>query len=154
MSKKEVIEEKTEELLNPILERMGFELWDVEYVKEGQDMYLRAFIDKEGGITIDDCVDVSHALSDALDADDYIEDAYILEVSSPGLGRTLKKDKEFLRSIGKDIDIKLYKALDGTKEYTGALIGFDKYSVTIKNGEEEKCFNRNDIAKVNLTIDF
>lgn len=154
MSKKEVIEEKTEELLNPILEKMGFELWDVEYVKEGQDMYLRAFIDKEGGITIDDCVDVSHALSDALDADDYIEDAYILEVSSPGLGRTLKKDKEFLRSIGKDIDIKLYKALDGTKEYTGTLIGFDKYSVTIKNGEEEKCFNRNDIAKVNLTIDF
>ena len=153
MSKRDTIEEKTTLILEPILEKMGFDLWDVEYVKEGPDMYLRAYIDKEGGITIDDCVDVSHALSDAIDADDYIEDAYILEVSSPGLGRQLKKDKEFQRSIGRDIDVKLYKALDGTKEFTGTLTAFDKYSITIEAAGETKAFNRTDVAKVNLTLD-
>ena len=94
MSKREDIERKSEAILQPILDEFGFELWDVEYVKEGPDYYLRAYIDKEEGITIDDCVDVSRRFSDALDVDDFIEDAYILEVSSPGLGRQLKKDKE------------------------------------------------------------
>ena len=153
MSKRDTIEEKTEQLLTPILEKMGFDLWDVEYVKEGPDMYLRAYIDKEGGITIDDCVDVSHALSDAIDADDYIDEAYILEVSSPGLGRQLKKDKELERSIGKEVDIKLYKALDGTKEYSGCLKAFDKFSITLGMGDDDKTFNRQDIAKINLSVD-
>ena len=97
MSKRENYEAKTEELLTPILERMGFELWDIEYVKEGADYYLRAYIDKPGGIMIDDCVDVSRALSDELDREDFIDDAYILEVSSPGLTRALKKDRDFER---------------------------------------------------------
>ena len=115
MSKRETYESKTEELITPILDRMGFELWDVEYVKEGQEMYLRVAIDKPGGVTIDDCVSVSRKLSDALDENDPTDDAYILEVSSPGLGRRLKKDREFEKSIGREVDIKFYKPVDGVK---------------------------------------
>ena len=87
MSKKEVYEQKTEEILNPIVEKHGFDLWDVEYVKEGGNWYLRAYIDKPGGIMVDDCEVVSRELSDILDEKDFIDEAYILEVSSPGLGR-------------------------------------------------------------------
>ena len=118
MSRKD-IEAKTEALLMPILDEFGFELWDVEYVKEGSEYYLRAYIDKEGGITIDDCVDVSRKLSDKLDEDDFIDSEYILEVSSPGLGRTLKSDRDFSKSIGRDTDIKLYKPIDKVKEFEG-----------------------------------
>ena len=153
MAKKDY-ESKTEELVMPILEREKFILWDVEYVKEGADYYLRVFIDKEGGITIDDCVIVSRELSDELDRLDFIEDAYVLEVSSPGLGRTLKKDKEFERSIGQSVDVKLYKPLDGTKEYSGILKEISKDKLVIVTDEIEKSFIRSDIAKVNLTIDF
>lgn len=95
MSKKEIYEQKTEEILLPIVEKNGFELWDVEYVKEGGNWYLRAYIDKPGGINVDDCEVVSRELSDILDEKDYIDEAYILEVSSPGLGRPLKKGKRF-----------------------------------------------------------
>ena len=151
MTRKETIESKTEALLKPITDRMGFELWDVEYVKEGSDHYLRAYIDKEGGITIDDCVDVSHALSDALDADDFIEDAYILEVSSPGLFRVLKKDKDFERSMGKKVEVKTYKAVEGSKEFIGDLEGYDKDSITIKKDDGDSLtIGRADVAKVNL----
>lgn len=99
MSKKEIYEQKTEALLMPLIEAHQFELVDVEYVKEGGSWYLRAYIDKPGGITIDDCEVISRALSDLLDEQDFIEDAYILEVSSPGLGRPLKKDKDFERAL-------------------------------------------------------
>ncbi|MDO4966693.1 MAG: ribosome maturation factor RimP [Lachnospiraceae bacterium] len=152
--RREDIEKKTEELVIPILEKRSFELWDVEYVKEGPEMYLRVFIDKEGGIMIDDCVDVSHELSDLLDEYDYIDDEYILEVSSPGLGRTLKKDREYEKSIGRDVDIKLYKPVDGSKEFTGTLIAFDAENVTIKIDEEEKTFIRKETATVKLHIEF
>ena len=114
MAKREAIEERCEQLLEPIMTEFGFDLWDIGYVKEGKDYYLRVFIDKEGGITIDDCVDVSRRLSDVLDTEDFIEDAYTLEVSSPGLGRKLVKDREFDRSIGRDVDIKFYKPVDGS----------------------------------------
>lgn len=154
MSKRDTIEEKTSQLLDPILSEFGFELWDVEYVKEGPDYYLRAYIDKEGGIDINDCVDVSRRLSDALDVDDFIEDAYILEVSSPGLGRQLKKDKEFERSLGREVDIKFYKPIDGTKELTGILKSFSKETLTIEIEEADREINRSDIAKVNLSVDF
>lgn len=154
MSKREEIESKTEQLILPILETKNFDLWDIEYVKEGPDYYLRAFIDKEDGITIDDCVDVSRALSDKLDADDFIEDAYILEVSSPGLGRVLKKDKELERSIGCDVDIKTYKAIDGSKDFTGCLKSFDKDKITIENEDGETEFIRSDIAVIKLSLDF
>ena len=95
MSRREVYEQKTEELLMPIMEEHQFELVDVEYVKEGSNWYLRAYIDKEGGITVDDCELVSRRMSDLLDEEDYIEESYIFEVSSPGLGRPLKKEKDF-----------------------------------------------------------
>ena len=153
MSKRENYEAKTEELLAPILERMGFDLWDVEYVKEGADYYLRAYIDKPGGITIDDCVDVSRALSDELDREDYTEDAYILEVSSPGLTRALKKDRDFERSIGRMIELKTYRSIDGSKEFTGTLTAYDKDSIRIDTGDGERDFARADLARVNLYAD-
>lgn len=154
MSRRDVIEKKTEDILMPILDEFGFELWDVEYVKEGQDYYLRAYIDKDGGITIDDCVDVSRGLSDILDADDFIADAYTLEVSSPGLGRKLVKDKEFERSIGKDVDVKFYKPVDNTKELTGTLEAFDKETLTVMVADEKKVIQRSMVAMVKLSIDF
>lgn len=154
MSKSRDYESRTEQLLIPILEEMQFELWDVEYVKEGSDYYLRAYIDKEGGITIDDCVDVSRRLSDAIDADDFIPEAYILEVSSPGLGRKLVKDKEFERSIGRDVDIKFYKPVNGSKEITGKLENFDKDTISIVTGGETNVLNRSEIASVKLSLDF
>lgn len=152
MSKRESYEQKTEELLLPVLERYGFDLWDVEYVKEGGEYYLRAYIDKEGGITIDDCVDVSRELSDLLDEKDFIEEAYILEVSSPGLNRTLKKEKEFIRCIGRDVEVKTYKPVDGTKDFTGILKAYDAGAVTIDTGDGEKVFSKEDVAIVKLAI--
>ncbi len=101
MSRKEMYEQRTEELLLPILERCQFELVDVEYVKEGGNWYLRAYIDKEGGITVDDCELVSRQMSDLLDEQDFIEESYIFEVSSPGLGRPLQKEKDSARNLGK-----------------------------------------------------
>ncbi|MCR4806771.1 MAG: ribosome maturation factor RimP [Lachnospiraceae bacterium] len=154
MSKRENYEAKTEQLLLPILDRLGFQLWDVEYVKEGSDYYLRAYIDKEGGITIDDCVEVSRALSDELDREDFIEDAYILEVSSPGLGRVLKKDKDFLRSIGREVELKTYKPVDGTKEFKGKLTAYDKDLIRIEEDGAARDFARTDVAKVNLYVEF
>ena len=103
MSKREEIESRTEHLVLPITEEKKFELVDVEYIKEAGNYYLRIYVDKEGGITIDDCEAVSRALSDLLDREDYIEDSYILEVSSPGLMRPLKKEKDFERSLGKAV---------------------------------------------------
>ena len=157
MAKREDIVSRTEELLCPILDSFGFELWDVEYVKEGQEMYLRVAIDKPGGVTIDDCVSVSRKLSDALDENDPTDDAYILEVSSPGLGRRLKKDREFEKSIGREVDIKFYKPVDGVKETAGILRSFDKETVTIssaKNLPPDRSFKRSEIASVKLHVDF
>ena len=109
MTRRETYEAKTEELLQPLVDAHGFELVDVEYVKEAGNWYLRAYIDKPGGIAVDDCEVISRALSDKLDEEDYIEDSYILEVSSPGLGRPLKKDKDFQRSIGKEIEVRTFR---------------------------------------------
>ena len=109
MAKRDTYEQRTEELLLPIVERHNVEIYDVEFVKEAGEWYLRAYIDKEGGVNILDCEAVSRELSDALDAEDYIDESYILEVSSPGLGRTLKKDKHLEKSIGEEVEIKTYK---------------------------------------------
>ena len=154
MSKREDYESKTEKLLAPIVERFQVEIYDVEYVKEGSDYYLRAFIDKPEGVNIEDCENVSRALSDALDQADFIPDAYILEVSSPGLGRTLKKDKHFQKSIGQEVEIKLFKPIDKCKEFAGVLESFDEDSITVNIGGESKRFERTDIALVRLAIDF
>lgn len=153
MSRKD-IEAKTEALLMPILDEFGFELWDVEYVKEGSEYYLRVYIDKEGGITIDDCVDVSRKLSDKLDEDDFIDSEYILEVSSPGLGRTLKSDRDFSKSIGRDTDIKLYKPIDKVKEFEGILKAFDNDTLTFLIDGNERVFNKSEVASVKLHVEF
>ena len=121
---------RTEELVMPIIEENQFELVDVEYVKEGSNWYLRIYADKEGGINIDDCVLISRALEEKLDKEDFIKDAYILEVSSPGLGRPLKKDKDFARSIGKSVECKLYRAIDKKKEFEGVLKDYSKECVS------------------------
>ena len=155
MTKRESYEMKTEELLLPMMQEHGFELVDVEYVKEAGTWYLRAYIDKPEGISIDDCEVISRALSDLLDEKDFIEDSYILEVSSPGLGRPLKKDKDFQRSLGEDVEVRTFRAIDGQKEFTGTLKAYDKESVTIELEEEtEMKFARNEIALIRLAFDF
>ena len=161
MSKRETYEAKTEQLLYPIAEKYGVEIYDVEYVKEGSDWYLRAYIDKPGGVNIVDCENVSRALSDALDAEDFIPDAYILEVSSPGLGRTLKKDRHFEKSLGAEVEVKTYKPIDGQKEFTGILEDYDDDTITIGEREDDTgdnnithVFKRNEIALIRLALDF
>lgn len=154
MSQREQYEKKTEELIVPILDAKGFELVDVEYVKEGQDYFLRAYIDKPGGITIDDCVAVSREMNVLLDELDYVDGAYTFEVSSPGLGRPLKKPRDYERSMGKEVEIRTYKAMDGSKEFYGILKAYDDATVTIQSEEEEITFNKSDIALIRLAFDF
>ena len=155
MSKRESYETRTEELLKPIVESAGVEIYDVEYVKEGSDFYLRCYIDRDGGVNIQDCETVSRALSDQLDAEDYIEDAYILEVSSPGLGRPLKKEKDYIRSMGKEVEIRTYRAINREKEFYGILSAYDENTVTIKTEDgTEMTFEKSDIALIRLAFDF
>nr|MBQ8252657.1 ribosome maturation factor RimP [Lachnospiraceae bacterium] len=154
MSKRDNYENRSEELLQPIVTANGFELVDVEYVKEGSNWYLRAYIDKPGGITIDDCELVSRAFSEQLDREDFIEDSYIMEVSSPGLLRPLKKDKDFERYLEKEIEIKTYRMIDKSKDFEGILKAYDKGSITIWTENGEKQFARADLALVRPHIDF
>ncbi len=154
MAKQESNAERTEALLVLIAEKYQVDIYDVEYVKEGTDWYLRAYIDKPQGVTIDDCENVSRALSDRLDEEDFIEDAYILEVSSPGLGRVLKKDRHLKSALGQEIECKTYRPVDGVKEFSGILVSFDEESLTISCGEEEKRFLRKDLAVIRLALDF
>ena len=154
MSTRETYETKTETLLAPIVERFGVEIYDIEYLKEGSDWYLRVYIDKPEGVNINDCENVSRALSDELDREDFIQDAYILEVSSPGLGRALKKDKHLEKSLGEEVEIKTYKPIDKCKEFRGILKAYDNDTITITINEEEKIFARTDIAIIRLALDF
>ena len=155
MSKREKYEARTEELLKPIADANHVEIYDIEYVKEGSDWYLRCYIDKDEGVNINDCEAVSRALSDELDRTDFIEDAYILEVSSPGLGRTLKKDKHLQKRLFKEVDVKTYKPINGSKDFTGILKAFDDSTVTLEIAlSNEIKFDRKDIATIKLTLDF
>lgn len=164
MSKREEYEARAEKMLQPLMEEHHFELVDVEYVKEAGNYYLRAYVDKEGGITLDDCELVNRAWSDMMDEEDFIEDAYILEVSSPGLGRQLKKDKDFRRSIGEDVDVKFYSGRKlplgkngkeiSVKEITGTLKAFTKEEITLETDfSSEYVIPRSEISTVKLTID-
>ena len=151
MSKREDYEARVEAFLLPVMEENHFELVDVEYVKEAGTWYLRAYIDKEGGFTVDDCEMVSRRLGDWLDKEDFIDESYILEVSSPGLGRPLKKEKDFKRSMGEQVEIKLYRAVDRQKDFTG----YDENTVTIRYEDgSESTFDRKDIALIRLAFDF
>ena len=154
MSRKEEYEQKAEALLSPIVESNGFELVDVEYVKEAGNWYLRGYIDKPGGITVNDCETVSRAFSDRLDEDDFIEDSYIMEISSPGLDRPLKKEKDFARSIGKLVEIRTYRPIEKQKEFCGEPTAYDNNSVTIDEEGTPRTFDKKDIALVRLAIDF
>ena len=155
MAKRDTYESRVEAFLLPIMEENNFELVDVEYVREAGTWYLRAYIDKEGGFTVDDCEMVSRKLSDWLDEKDFIDDSYILEVSSPGLGRPLKKEKDFKRSMGEQVDIKLYRAIDRQKDFTGTLSAYDEETVTIQYEDgSTTTFDRKDIALIRLAFDF
>ena len=155
MTKREEYEQKTEKLLQPIIEANGFELVDVEYVKEAGTWYLRAYIDKPGGITVDDCEVVNRELGDLLDRDDFIDDSYILEVSSPGLGRPLKKERDFVRSKGEEVEIRTYRMVERQKEFRGVLKAWDKDTVTIENEDgTDQVFERDNIALIRLAFDF
>ena len=139
----------------PVMEKNQFELVDVEYVKEAGTWYLRAYIDKEGGFTVDDCELVSRQLGEWLDREDFIDDSYILEVSSPGLGRPLKKEKDFKRSLGEQVEVRLYRAVDRQKEFTGALAAYDEDTVTLRFEDgTETSFEKKDIALIRLAFDF
>ncbi len=155
MSKREMYEARTEELITPILEENHFELVDVEYVKEGGSWYLRAYIDKEGGITVIDCELVARAMNDLLDQEDFIDDSYIFEVSSPGLGRPLKKEKDYVRSMGKELEIRTYRAINKQKEFYGILTSYDEKTVTIETEDGTQLqFEKSDIALIRLAFDF
>ena len=155
MSKRETYETRTEEMITPILDRMNFELVDVEYVKEGGTWYLRAYIDKEGGITVNDCEAVAREMNEILDREDFVEDSYVFEVSSPGLGRPLKKEKDYIRSMGKEVEIRTYRAINREKEFYGILSAYDENTVTIKTEDgTEMTFEKSDIALIRLAFDF
>ena len=146
---------RQEELITPILDRMNFELVDVEYVKEGGTWYLRAYIDKEGGITVNDCEAVAREMNEILDREDFVEDSYVFEVSSPGLGRPLKKEKDYIRSMGKEVEIRTYRAINREKEFYGILSAYDENTVTIKTEDgTEMTFEKSDIALIRLAFDF
>ncbi|MCR5177814.1 MAG: ribosome maturation factor RimP [Lachnospiraceae bacterium] len=153
--KKEGTAERAEKILEPIAAGHGVVIYDTEYVKEAGDWYLRAYIDKQpGGVTIDDCEAVSREFSDALDEADLIDEAYILEVSSPGLGRQLKKDRHLAYSVGEKVEIKTFKETDGSKEWEGTLTGFDKESVHIEteDGRDIRII-RKEIAVMRLALE-
>ena len=155
MSKRETYETRTEEMITPILDRMNFELVDVEYVKEGGTWYLRAYIDKEGGITVNDCEAVAREMNEILDREDFVEDSYVFEVSSPGLGRPLKKEKDYIRSMGRELEIRTYRAINREKEFYGILKAYDEKTVTIEMEDgQTMTFEKADIALIRLAFDF
>ena len=155
MSKRETYEKKTEELITPLIDAEGFELVDVEYVKEGADWYLRVYIDKDGGITVNDCEKISRAFNEILDREDYIDDAYIFEVSSPGLLRPLKKDKDYQRNLGKLLEVKLFAPLNGVKQFEAELKSYDKESATlVMDDDTEVTVKRSEISLIRPAIEF
>ena len=154
MAKSDVYVRRTEEFLEILKDKKDFEVVDVEFVKEGTEYFLRVYCDVEGGIDIDDCVEISHYISDWLDEEDFISENYTLEVSSPGLGRTLKKDRDFIRENGKKVEVKLFKALDKQKDFEGFLKGFDNDTITIEDDGNEITFDRKNISVIRLAVDF
>lgn len=152
MAKK--LEQELEQWIKDILSD-EMELVDLEYVKEGPYFYLRVFIDREGGLDIEDITDVTRKINALLDEKDPIEEQYFLEVSSPGLDRALKKEKDFVREKGKEVEIKLYRPKDGKKQYEGKLVGIgEKNCIVIESDGETVTFDRKEIAVVKLKVNF
>lgn len=148
------IETRVQELLTPIIENLGYDLYDVIYAKEGKDYYLRIVIDKNDGINIQDCEKVNDAINDILDEEDIIKEQYFLEVSSPGLERTLRKEKHFLSQIGNTICINLYRPMNKQKELVGILKEFANNEITIEIESEILKINMKDIVTVKTVFDF
>ncbi len=144
----------TEEIARPVAEGLGLLYVDTEYAKQGKDFVLTVYIDKKGGVTLEDCEAVSRAVEAALDEKDPIADSYCLCVSSPGLDRPLKTEGDFERSLGSAVDVKLYRPFEGKKEYTGTLTGYTKDSVTVETDGLEITFELKETAKINLHLDF
>ncbi len=155
MTKRKTYEARTEALILPIVEELGFDLVDVEYVKEGDSMYLRAYIDKDGGITLNDCEAVSVRMNELLDEEDFIDESYIFEVSSPGLDRPLKKEKDYIRNMGNEIEIHTFRAVNKKKEFRGILTAYTEDTVTIiTDGDITQSFEKKDISLIRPVIDF
>ena len=148
------IKTAVEEMLAPYLEREGFELVDIEYVKEGSNWFLRVFVDKEGGIDIDDCGRISEYLSERLDEKDPIPTAYFLEVSSPGAERPLKKPQDFVRAVGKNVFVTTYEPIDGMKEFEGQLLEYKEESIVVQTGKKTTEIPVGKIASARLAILF
>ena len=150
------IEEKVGKLVEPKIQEIGYDLYDVEYAKEGKNYFLRIIIDKPEGIDLNDCEKVNNEITDILDQADYIKEQYFLEVSSPGIERTLKKDKHLEKNIGKEVNIKLFKKDEnGIKEYQGILKNFDTENITIETQtNEEKQIQRKSIAQIKTVYEW
>lgn len=152
--KREEIELKVEELLTPYCNENNYEVVDVEYVKEGSDYILRIYCEKEGGITIEDCVAISRHIDPILDNENILDNEYRLQVSSPGLDRTLRKDKDFVRYQGRVVELKTYEKVDGTKEHEGTLKGLKDGNIIIEENDEEKSYKQSDVSLVKLKVIF
>ena len=148
------IEEKIENLIEGKVQELGYSLYDVEYVKEGKDYYLRIYIDNEQGITLDDCELVSNNITDILDKEDYIKDQYFLEISSPGVERVLKKDKHLKNNIGANVQVKLFKPHEGKKQYVGKLIGFNELNIEIEADAQIIEIERKNIGQIKTIFDW
>lgn len=139
-------------LAAPVVEGQGCTLWDVEYVKEAGVWYLRLYIDKDGGVSIDDCEAVSRAVSDLLDEADPIEGSYTFEVSSAGADRALKRPEHFAQMMGQEVEVRLYRPVDGAKDHVGALAGYEDGDVTIQGRDGARTFPKKDVAQVRLYV--
>ena len=148
------IEEKVENLIENKVQELGYSLYDVEYVKEGKDYYLRIYIENEKGISLDDCELVSNNITELLDKEDYIKEQYFLEVSSTGVERVLKKDKHLQSNIGVNVEIKLFKPFNGQKQYEGILKSFDENNVVIEKDMEEISIERQNIGQIKTIFDW
>lgn len=142
------IEERVQTLVEPIIQNLGYSLYDVEYAKEGKDYFLRIFIDSENGISLTDCEKVTNAINDILDKEDYIKDGYFLEVSSPGIERIIRKEKHLEQNIGNAVEIKLFRPIDKQKTFSGTLLRYDKESIYLNVNSEEKKIEKQNIAQI------
>ena len=146
--------EKIRSLAEPVVREEGCSLWDVEYVREAGSWYLRLFIDKDGGVGIDDCERISRRLDPILDEADPIPESYVFEVGSAGAERELKRPSDFAQFMGAEVEVKLYKPLEGRKAWVGELAGYDAGAVTLRIGEEERRFTAAEVAQVRLHVSF
>ena len=146
--------DKIAEIARPVVEEEGCSLWDVEYVREAGTWYLRVFIDREGGVSIDDCERVSRRLDPILDEKDPIPESYVFEVGSAGADRELKRPRDFEQFMGSEAEVRLYRPVDGSKHYTGTLTGYEDGTVTLTQGEKTLRFTKEQVAQVRLYVSF